>query len=104
MILALVASAAGCSSYLKCRCQQADGSPDNNATTQACADNRSQIQGGDSEESTAFLSTTDANGTTWCNAGNVQKAFYVPDNCDMRVSCIKFNATGTDSWCEEHWN
>ncbi|KAK2028641.1 hypothetical protein LX32DRAFT_392722 [Colletotrichum zoysiae] len=107
IVLALAASvelAEGCAQYQRCRCQMADGSPNNNVTTLACEARRQAdhdgYDGADGPHSTAFLTTTDSQNTTWCNGGRNGKRFFNPDNCLFRDACTQLGATGSDSWCE----
>ncbi|KAK1569489.1 uncharacterized protein LY79DRAFT_528575 [Colletotrichum navitas] len=107
IVLALAASVQlveGCAWYHRCRCNMADGRPDNNATTLACADLRQNVTGADGRHSTAYLTTFDANGTTWCNYGSNGKVYYYPNNCDFREACTTMGAAGPDSSCEDKQN
>ncbi|KAK2054446.1 hypothetical protein LY76DRAFT_522539 [Colletotrichum caudatum] len=105
IILALAASvelAEGCAQYERCRCQMADGSPNNNITTLACELRReaNHKNGADSPLSTAFLTNTDSQNTTWCNGGRNGRIAFAPNNCLFREACTQLGATGSDSWCE----
>ncbi|KAK2042048.1 hypothetical protein LZ31DRAFT_556417 [Colletotrichum somersetense] len=105
IVLALAASvelAEGCAKYQRCRCQMADGSPDNNVTTLACEARRkaNHDHGADDPDSTAFRTNIDRQNTTWCNDGLIHEIHFCPNNCLFREACTQLGATGSDSWCE----
>ncbi|KAK1994402.1 hypothetical protein LX36DRAFT_727429 [Colletotrichum falcatum] len=104
LIVALVAGVEvteACASYRRCRCTMADRSIVNDITTQACARELENTRGAKGPNSKAYQMTTDDSGEAWCNWGYSGKIAYYVDNCSFRESCAAWNATGTDSWCED---
>ncbi|KAK2005476.1 hypothetical protein LZ32DRAFT_612070 [Colletotrichum eremochloae] len=104
IILALTASvelAEACGQFYYCGCQQADGSPNNNATVDACTTLLNNVNGQGDQVATYI--TTSANGTTWCSAEKIRQRWFVPDDCNMHDACVAANATGSNALCQQDW-